>query len=182
MKRSVRKMTLNLTFSAVIAALGVGVMLLSAVIPVGIYALPCIAGALIVSVLIECGAQWALAAFAVTSVLSLIFTYDKEAVILFIAFFGYYPVLKELLESRLSRRAVRLAVKLFVFNLSAVASFFAAMWLLSVPAEEYTLFGVYLPWVFLIAGNLLFLLYDRALTVFTVFYRKRLHGKLLKLR
>lgn len=180
MKNPVKQSTLRLTLSAALAALAVAVMLLSAVIPVGTYALPCIAGVFMAVILAECGGKWALGAFAVSAVLSLIFAYDKEAAVLYLLFFGYYPVVRQALERRVRQKPLRLIIGLTVFNAAAVISFFIGSWLLSVPAEEYTLFGLYLPWVFLLLGNLLFLLYDRALAVFLIFYNRRLRGKLMK--
>ena len=46
-----------------------------------------------------------------------------------------------------------------------------------VPAEEYTLFGVYMPLVFLAAGNLVFFLYDIVLTRFVMLYVQKLRSR-----
>ncbi|MBQ1616618.1 MAG: hypothetical protein II086_05120, partial [Ruminococcus sp.] len=50
--------------------------------------------------------------------------------------------------------------------------------LLAIPAEEYTLFGIYMPLAFLAAGNLVFLLYDLALTQSVVFYVRKIRGRI----
>ena len=54
----------------------------------------------------------------------------------------------------------------------------AATLLLAVPASEFTLFGVYVPYIFLLAGNVFFLLYDLSVNVFVRFYAQRLHHML----
>lgn len=182
MKNPVKRSTFRLALSAVLAALAVGTMLLSAVLPVGTYFLPCVAGVFMAVILTECGGKWALGAYLVSAVLSLIFAYDKEAVFFYIAFFGYYPVIRQALRAHISKGWLRLLLSLLIFNAACVASFFAGLWLLSVPVEEYTLFGVYVPWIFLLLGNVLFLLYDRALTAFLIFYERKLRNKLLKRR
>lgn len=65
-----------------------------------------------------------------------------------------------------------------MFNIAAVGSFYIGMWLLSIPNEDYTIFGVYIPWVFLIVGNIFFALYDYAVTVFVNVYVRNLRDKL----
>ena len=52
--------------------------------------------------------------------------------------------------------------------------------LLAVPAEEFTLFDMYVPYVFLIAGNVFFLLYDRTVTVFVKYYVQKLRDVLFR--
>lgn len=183
MKKTVNKPTLKIAFCAIIAAFEVVLMMITTFIPVGTYALPCFAGALTVAVVIEFGAKWATGVFCVSSVLSFFLSGDKEAVILFIALFGYYPILKNIIESKLKNRIIQYVLKFALFNAAAVSSFFVAMYVLSVPADEFTIGGVYVPYLFLIAGNLFFLLYDFMLMLFVRMYavriRKAIFGRIL---
>ncbi len=172
------KPSFKIALSAVIAALEVVFLMLTGIIPVGTYAFPCFAGALTIVIMLEFGWKWALGVFGVVSVLAALFAADKEAVLYFIAIFGYYPIVKNPIERFIKSKAVQYVVKLAVFNAAAVASFFIAISLLSVKAEEFTLFGIYLPAVFLLFGNLLFLLYDLALTLFVGTYVRNLRQKL----
>lgn len=118
--------------------------------------------------------------YIVVALLSVFLAGDKEAVIYFIALFGYYPIVKGAIEGKLKRGFVQHIIKLVIFNIAAVGSFFVAMWLLSIPAEEFELFGVYVPWVFLIAGNIFFVLYDYTVSVLVTQYINRLRSKLFK--
>ena len=178
MKSPVTKPTFKLAFCAIIAALAVVLMLITSIVPVGTYALPCFAGGLLVAVVVEYGAKWALGVYASVSVLSFFVAGDKEAVLYFAMLFGYYPVLKSFIEGKLKSRAVQYIFKFAVFNAAAVGSFFIATKLLSIPAEEFKLFGVYVPLVFLAIGNLFFLFYDFAITVYVAVYVKNLRDKL----
>lgn len=178
MKYMNKKPAFKLAFCAVIAALEVVLMMITGIVPFGTYAFPCFAGALTLAVVIEYGWKWALGVFGVSAVLSALFVADKEAALYFIALFGYYPILKNPIERFIKNKVVQYIIKLAVFNAAAVASFFIATMLLSVKAEEFTLFGVYIPAVFLAIGNLFFLLYDFALTVFVGTYVKRLRQNL----
>lgn len=177
MKNGVKNSTFRVAFCGVIAALGLTLMLLTSLVPIGTYAFPCFAGIFLAAVVIEYGWKWGLGVYAVVSLLSLFFAGDKEAVLYFIALFGYYPILKGIIEKHLKNKALQYIVKFAVFNAAAIGSFFAAAYLLSVSPEEYTLFGVYIPLVFLAFGNVFFLVYDFAVTVFVGQYVMRIRGR-----
>lgn len=178
MKNNLNNRTFKIAFCAVIAALAVVLMMLTSLVPIGTFAIPCIAGALFVSVVIEFNSKWALGIYLVVSILSVFLAGDKEAAVFFIAFFGYYPILKNLIERKITNKIVLILIKLLIFNAAMVASFFFASFVLGVSAEEYTVFGFYVPYLFLLAGNLFFFLYDRALMLFVVFYVRKISAKL----
>ncbi len=176
MKNSVKK-TYSLAFSAVIAALSLVFLLVTALIPVGTYALPCIAGAMLAAVVIESGYVAAFTVYGVVSLLAFLLVADKEAALYYVAFLGFYPILKGLFE-RIRSRTVQYIAKISAFNACMVAAFFVSITLLSVPKESFELFGIYLPWVFLIAGNALFIVYDICLTRLISQYVLRWRSKL----
>lgn len=178
MNNGIKKSTFRIAVCGIIAALGVVLMMITSIVPVGTYALPCFAGILVIAVVIEYGVKWSIGVFAVISVLSVFLAGDKEAVLYFIAFFGYYPIIKNVFESKIKNKFLLFFLKLAVFNAAAVASFFIGTFLLSIPNEDYTLFGVYIPWAFLVIGNIFFVFYDYAVTVFVAAYVRKLHGKL----
>lgn len=184
MKNSgIKNSTLRVAVCGVISALSLALMLLTSIVPIGTYAFPCFAGILLVAVVIEYKWKWALLVYAVVSVLSLFLVSDKEAVVFFIMLFGYYPVLKNLIEGKLqpkSGKAAGYIIKFAIFNAAAIASFFITTFLLAIPAEEYTIFGFYVPWVFLIIGNIFFAVYDYAVSVFVTQYVCRLRNKIYR--
>lgn len=168
---------------SVISALSLVLMLLTGFVPIGTYAFPCFAGMLLVTIVIEYGWKWAVLVYAVISVLSLFLVSDKEAVVFFIMLFGYYPMLKNIIESKFQKKFGRIAgcvLKFLIFNAAAVAAFLITTFLLAIPADEYTLFGFYVPWVFLLIGNIFFALYDYAVTVFAAQYVCRLRDKIIR--
>lgn len=174
----IKKGTMRIAVCGIIAALSLVFMMLTSLVPIGTYALPCIAGILISCIVVEYGCGWAIGVFAVTAILSALLAADKEAVIYFIALFGYYPILKSVFEQKIKSRAIQYILKFAVFNVAAIASFFVAVWLLQLPADEFTVFGFYVPWAFLIAGNIFFIIYDYAITVFVMQYVRRIRNKL----
>ena len=174
------KSAFSLAFSSVIAALSLVFMFITVLIPVGTYALPCVAGAMLAAVVIESGYITASAVYFVVSVLSLLLVADKEAVLYYIAFLGFYPIIKGLIE-RIKSKFVQYILKFAVFNVCMVAAFFAGIALLSIPKESFQLFGMYLPAVFLALGNIVFVVYDICLTRFIsqyiVLWRKKIKFK-----
>lgn len=178
--KGIKKSTFKVALCGVIAALSLALMMISALIPIGTYAIPCAAGAIIAAIVIECGSRWAVGVYAVVALLSVLLAGDKEAVIYYIALFGYYPILKGVIEGKIKNRLLQYILKFALFNAAAIGSFFVAMFLLAIPAEEFEIFGVYLPWAFLAVGNVFFVLYDYAVTVLIMQYVRVLRGKLFK--
>ena len=150
------KSTFKVSFCGIISALCVVLLLITSVFPFGTYALPCFAGMLLVAIVIEAGSKWAYMAFAVISLLSLFLVSDKEAVVYFITFFGFYPIIKSTLE-KIKSKILQYGLKYLIFNICVVFAFFIAKTILMIPDEEFTLFGVYVPWIFLLIGNLFFI-------------------------
>jgi len=164
----------KVSLGGIIGALSLVLMLLTLVIPFGTYAFPAFAGMLLVCVVIELGYSWAFVVYFVVSVLSLLFLSDKEAVLYYIAFLGVYPIVKGLIE-KINLRFLQYIIKFIVFNTSMVVTFYISIYVLSVPEESFNLFGIYLPWVFLLIGNVAFVLYDYCVTKIVTIYLYKIH-------
>lgn len=158
----------------VVAALSVTLMLLCGIIPFGTYAFPCFAGIILISIAIEIGYPLAFAVYAVVSVLSVLFVADKEAALYYVMFFGFYPVLRKLIE-KIPLKPVVYVIKFLLFNACVIGAFFVAMAVLSIDKDEFTLFGIYVPWVFLIIGNLVFIAYDLCIDRLERTYMIKIH-------
>lgn len=166
--------TVRIAFCGIMAGVGLALMFLTALLPMATFALPALAGVLLIMIVIEMNVRWALSVFAVTALLSAFLVPDKQAALLYIIFLGYYPVLKALFE-RVKNRVLQWVLKYAVFNGAIVSAYFIAIYLLSIPADSFSLFGVSLPWMFWIAGNVVFFVYDIALSGIVVFYMRQLH-------
>ena len=173
------KTSFKVSLGGAVAALGLSLMMLTGLIPVGTYAFPAFAGILLVMIVIEIGRGYALAVYAATALLSLFIVADKEAAVLYAVFLGYYPIVKSLIE-KIHHRAAQYALKLALFNAAMIGAFYAATKLLSVPAESFTLFGIYMPLAFLAVGNAVFILYDICITRLVTLYLLKWREKLNK--
>ena len=66
--------------------------------PLLVYALPALAGSLLVIIVIEISMKWAFVTYTTVGILSLFTTSNKEAAVLFIMYLGYYPIVISLFE------------------------------------------------------------------------------------
>lgn len=166
--------TIQIALCGMIASLSTAVMLLAGFVPMAYFALPALAGVFAMVIVIEMHIGWAFSVFAVTGALSLLIVPDKRPVLLYLLFFGYYPIVKALIE-RIKIKIVAYLLKFALFNAAVIGTYFAALWLFSLPADAFVIFGVNIPWVLLIVANGIFILYDFALSGLVVNYFKRLH-------
>ena len=160
------KHTAQIALSGMISALSLLVLLLT-IFPFSTYALPPLAGALLIPLVIDCGKKWAFGAYAAVSLLSLFLISDMESKMLFIGFFGYYPIIKSMLET-IRTRFIEWLAKLLLFNIAAVSGY-AVLSAIGFSLEEFSIPGSSMPlWgvllAFLVAGNAIFILYDIGLT------------------
>lgn len=160
------------------------VSLLLTVIPFATYALPALASVFVFPAVIECGRRYGAAVYAATALLALLLTPDMEAKILYIAFFGYYPLIKLVAES--GKRLWEWLLKIGVFNVAVIAAYAVAIGIGGLSAESFAVEGVALPLpvmmgVFLLLGNGVFVLYDIALTRALSLYFIRLQPMLHRL-
>ncbi|MDR2933183.1 MAG: hypothetical protein LBV27_08770 [Oscillospiraceae bacterium] len=162
----------SIALGGVFSALCLLFMFLTGLVPFATYALPALAGAMLVAVVIENGHRTALMVYVSVSVLSVFIVPDREAAAVFIAFFGYYPIIKEKLEAMRSR-LVEYLIKFGLFNIMIIAAYLALTYVFGLPLlteEEMGEFGRYTAVILLVAGNVVFCLYDFALTKYVTLY------------
>lgn len=169
-----RSNTSRIALCGVIAALSVVVLFMTGIVPVATVALPAVAGCFLIAVVAETGVRYGIAVYAVVSVLSVFIVPDREAALLYIVFFGYYPALYGTL-SRIRNRVLCWAAKLVVFNAAMIAEGLLAVFLLSVPMEEMLPLGwISIP-ILLLLLNVIFVLYDLSMNGLIVMYIRRIH-------
>ncbi len=174
------KQSIKIAVSGVIAALGTVLMLFQGLVPVASIALPALVGCLLIPVVAIAGVPWAFGCYGATAVLVLLLAPDREAALIYVLFFGYYPALYALL-GRIKNKPLRYVVKFLLFNCAAISEALLALHLLGVPMESISFFGRFTPLVLLFLANIVFALYDFALDGLIGTYFRRLHPKLSKI-
>lgn len=172
------KRTGRISLCGIIAGLGLVIMLSSAVLPSMTYALPMIAGGLLLIPSIEFGNRTAFTTYAATGILSLILPVDMESALLYILLFGLYPIIKKNFE-QIKLRWIGLLLKYLYFNAAAAGAVSLASFILHLPLDDGTLGRWFIP-VMLLLGNICFFVYDITLTRFIPMYIIRLQPVLHK--
>lgn len=172
--------SLKIAFCGILAALSLVLLFLSGVVPVATVAIPAVAGCLLIAAVVEVGVKWAFGVYAVCAVLSLLLTADREAALVYILFFGYYPVLYVLL-GKIKKKLLRRAVKFLLFNLAAGSEVALSVWVLKIPLEGMEQFGLWFIVGALVLINVMFVLYDKTLEGLAAVYIQRFHNKINRL-
>jgi len=174
-----RKGTRGLVLGALFSALAVVSLYIASLWPTGQLGFAAVAALFIAAAVIESGSVYGALVFVVTSLISFFIMPNRAPLLLFICFFGYYPILKSLAE-RLRNIIVQTIIKLAVFNLAltAVRFLFSEMLLggdgnANVRIVIIGEFDVE-PFYLYIIGSLGFLAYDYGFTKLIRFYINRI--------
>lgn len=173
--------TYKIALGGIISALCLLTMFMTGIFPALSILLPMISGIFMMIMVSEISIGWAFLTYISVSLLSLILTFDKESVLLFIMFFGHYPIIRFIIN-RIKSKALRTAVKISVFNICVITFFMFTTYILKLTAflEEIKSFGKYGIPAILIFVNIIFILYEYNLNIFYEFYQKKLKPFLKK--
>jgi len=160
------KKTKVIAGSAMMTALSTVLMLLGSVMELGMYAVPMSVGLIHIPFGKKYGRKYQAMVFAAVSLLSFMLVPSIEQNLMYAGFFGWYPLVRQLLER--FKNPLKLILKLIIFN-AAIIAVEAAVMLLFVPET----IGKWLLIALLAVGNLCFILYDRLMPKFE-YYLKRL--------
>ena len=164
--------TKRLTVCAMLAALGVVLLWIGSILEVAEISMAVIASLLCVVAVIEYGGVAPWLVFAATGALGLILLPNKGIAVTYLLFFGYYPIIKEKIERR--TRGGRWVLKELIFHVALIALAAVWKWLLMPTAE---MPSTILLVAFLVLCEVVFVLYDVALTRLISFYMFRLRQR-----
>lgn len=153
--------THKISLCGIFAALSTVIMLL-AYFPYLTYALPAIAGSILIIIIVELGKKYAFLIYLTVSIISFIIC-EKEAAFTYILFFGYYPILKSVLE-KIKSKGIEWLLKMVSFNVMFALLYFVSTEVLGLDVDEMGDFGKYSKLILFFAGNIMYVLYDIALT------------------
>jgi len=154
--------TKNTAVCGLMTALSVVLMMLTTLVPVFMYVLPIVTGLLVLFTADASNKKWGVGVYFSTAFLSLLLITDKEAALTYALFFGYYPLIKDIIEKL--PKWVAWILKLVLFNLAAVGIGVISFYLFGVSGDEYNEFGKYTIPILLIMANVAFILYDFCIT------------------
>ncbi|MBQ6380387.1 MAG: hypothetical protein IJJ41_02140 [Clostridia bacterium] len=171
------KQSFKIAFGGIICAFSVILVLLGN-IPMAEYLGPTFAGMLLAWAVIETGALQSLWIYLATAGLAFLLSGNKEPALLYALFFGYFPILKDVLQRKVKFRAVRWVIKFIVFNLSMVVVYLLLIYVFGMPLEEMEGLGKYTVYVLLAGGNLLMIVVDFCIEKLSVLYKMKWQKRL----
>lgn len=194
MSRGISNRTKKLTLGAMLAALGAVILLLGSLFQVIDLSMAAIASFVCIIAVIELGSGWAWMIYGVVGIISVLLRPASFAPWVYVAFLGYYPIIKEKVE-RL-KKPIAWTLKIISFNISLVVCCFVAFSIIiAEPPKDIIEFFKMIPDFFntqlgfpgagiaVAAGlyafvNFVFVIYDIALTRLISIYMFRLRDKL----
>ncbi len=172
------KNTAKITFSAIMSALAVVIMLTS-YFPYLTYAIPAIAGLCVMVVLIETNYKWAVLSFFASAVLVFMFA-EMESKFLYIFLFGYYPIAKALIE-RINKPIIEWIIKVLLFNISVLFVYGLFSKLFAISLDDFGVLKQYGVAILMVLANIVFVVYDIAVARMSMAYLNMLHPRIKRL-
>lgn len=163
------KQSSKCAIGGIVAALSLVLMISVAIVPFMTYALPAMAGALMIFVVMEIDKKWAFGVYATVAILGIFLVPEKEVAVMYLAFFGYYPILKAIIESKL-HSVFEWLLKLLSFLTTMVVSYYLMMKLMALQIDEMEEWGNMAIPILLGMGTFAFIMYDIALTKLITLY------------
>jgi len=161
------KKTRVITLSALFSALAVISLSIASVWPTGQLGLVAVSSLFTAAAVIEAGIAPGIYVFIVSSALGMLILPNKAAPLLYLLFFGYYPVIKSLIE-RNANKLIQWALKLLVFNAALTAIWFLFRELIIGFATITPGAAILYP-----GGNIVFVLFDYGYSKVVWFYINR---------
>lgn len=173
------KNTVKTALGGMCIGLSAALMMLSSVIPFLTYAIPAMAAILVMFMRIECDWKWGLGVYFGTAIVSALVVPEKEAVAIYIALIGYYPLLKILFDKL--PKIVGYIVKAVFFVGVTVATYYIIMHVFGISTEllEDTQ-GFMIP-LLVVLGLAAFIMYDIAIEKLEIAYYRKWQKQLRKL-
>lgn len=163
----------------IMSGLAVALMFCLGMIPGFEYVSPMVAGVLIWVIRERLGVRYGLVSYAAVGLLTMLFTANYEASMMFIFLLGYYPIVRQYIM-KIKAAVLRWVAKVALYAAAAVSCYFVLINLfgMSQLLEDMGEFGQYGQWVLLGMGAVAFVLYDLFLGLFFPFYEKVLKPKI----
>lgn len=164
--------TVKTALGGMCIALSTAIMMMSSMLPYLTYAIPGIAALLVLFMQIECNPRWAAGVFVGTSIVCAIVVPYKEAVGIYIAVLGYYPLIKPFFE-KIKNKYITILIKAVFFTVVIVATYMVMMYVFGISTELLEEGEKFFIPILVVLGLVAFLLYDSAMTMLEIrYYRK----------
>lgn len=166
-----------IAYSGVATALSVVMLFLGSIFWVLGYTMPLVASLVMIILLDSISQKSALLTFISTSIISFILLNDKECVLLYILFFGYYPLIIDKIND-IKLKFLSYLLKFITFNAAMVLTQVLCVYVFGIPFDD--MLGKWGIVLFVLCLNLVFVVFDKLYTLLLKLYRIKLKKKVEK--
>lgn len=166
-----------IAYSGVATALSVVMLFLGSIFWVLGYTMPLVASLVMIILLDSISQKSALLTFISTSIISFILLNDKECVLLYILFFGYYPLIRDKIND-IKPKFLSYLLKFITFNAAMVLTQVLCVYVFGIPFDD--MLGKWGIVLFVLCLNLVFFVFDKLYTLLLRLYRIKLKKKVEK--
>lgn len=158
----------KVALGGILGALCILFLYLAVYLPTSRLFLYCVSSLFCSVMMVESGQKWAWTFYGATSILAFIIIPDKVGIAPYLAFFGYYGIIKYYIEGTKSR-VLQLALKGGFFLIALILGFILVQELFMVE-----ILSIVPLWAAAIGAVAIFYIYDYVYTQFITYYEKRL--------
>lgn len=176
-----KSLSFKVSLGGIISALSVVLMFMTGLLPMFVYVIPALCGAMLLVIAVEISSTWSYVTYAAVSVLCLLLVPDKEAALLYVFLMGFYPTLKLKLD-KIKPTVVSYILKVLIYNLLIVLYYNITIRIISMSTlqEDMGDFGKYGVYIFWAITNVVFIIYDVAIGKLMILYLDWIRKKILK--
>lgn len=172
-------MSRKIAFGGILTALCVVLIYLAAYLPTGKLGLYALASLIIAIAVIELDIKLGAIVYIAAAILIFLLTGNINALLLFTLFFGSYPLLKYYIEKQ-RNSSIEMIMKFGVFNLLAILDFYMFKLIMGISPINIESFSVWILLGLVLAGQIVFLIYDYILSRLIDYYINRIRSSMYK--
>ena len=166
-----------IAYSGVATALSVVMLFLGSLIWVLAYTMPLIASLIMIVLIDSVSRKSALLTYVATSAVSFILLSDKECLLLYVLFFGYYPLIRDKINN-IKPKFLSILLKYLTFNISMILTQILCVYVFGIPFDD--MFGKWGIVFFILCLNLVFAVFDKLYDLLLKLYRIKIKKKVEK--
>ena len=172
-------MTKKFTVASIMTALALVCLFGSAYLPTGRIALLAITSMCTLVTVSQCGTRYGWMQYTATSILALLLIPFKFQVLLFIAFLGYYPMVKLYIE-KIEKLSLEWIVKVLFFTTLLIIAYFVVKYILAQNISFGAVFDIIMTHLLLVTvvAEVVFVIYDYLLSFFAKFYNENIKNRI----
>ncbi|MDR0983509.1 MAG: hypothetical protein LBL93_00665 [Ruminococcus sp.] len=174
------KFSYKIAFCGVMSSMCLVLMFLAGAIPLAYILLSALPGMLVMLITFEVGLIWGVLTYLAVGILSLFITFDKEAALFFIGFFGVYPLFKFYFD-KIKLIILRRGLKFLIMVICVLINYYFTVFVLGI--DDVSDSSQTAKNIVLISQGiclLFFVYFDSVLDFSIKFYRKKLRHRVVK--